>query len=262
MWARLNNDNEIAQLYTRPIAVTLDEVQYPASIFSLWTASELSTQLNIWSISMTNSPEDQSWYDVSSPTYTVMKLEDGTVTGINGTYTNTLKPLEDVYSIPVANSDGFSDGDKIASSATYSSAAKRGTIISKGENVLNVEITKGTWGNGNTVRGFNFGGNALSPAVSSTITNDAIPFTLHSRSKKWNMIQEVKDIQGSKLQSHDWYYIRKTDTGTAVPADIQTYRDAVRSKATDHENAITAAADLAALQTTDVNSGWPEEPTT
>ena len=261
MWARLNDNNEIAQLYTRPIGITIDGVQYPASIFSLWTTSELSTQLNIWSISMTNSAEDQSWYDVSTPEYTVLELEDGTVTGVNGTYTNTPKPLEDVYAIPVIDSDGFSTGDKIASSTTYSSAAKKGTIISKGENVLNVEITKGTWGNGNTVRGFNFGGNALSPAVSTTITNDAIPFAIHSRSKKWNMIQEVKDIQGSKLQSHDWYYIRKTDTGTAVPADIQTYRNAVRSKATDHENAITAAADLAALQTTDVTSGWPEEPT-
>ena len=152
MWARLNDDNEIAQLYTRPIAVTLDGVQYPASIFSLWRALELSTQLNIWSISMTNSPEDQTWYDVSTPEYTVMKQEDGTVTSVNGTYTNTPKPLEDIYSIPVVNSDGFSVGDKIASSATYSSAAKQGTIISKGENVLSVEITKGTWTNGNTVR--------------------------------------------------------------------------------------------------------------
>ena len=259
MWARLNNDNEIAQLYTRPIAITLDAVQYPASIFSLWTASELSTQLNIWSISMTNSPEDQSWYDVSAPVYTVMKLEDGTVTSVNGTYTNTQKPLEDIHSIPVANSDGFSDGDKIASSATYSSAAKQGTIISKSENVLNVEIIKGTWGNGNTVRGFNSDGTALSPAVSSTITNDAIPFTLYSRSKKWNMIQEVKDIQGSKLQSHDWYYIRKYDNGTAIPANIQSYRDAVRMKATELENSIAAASDAVTLQV--LNFDWPEEPT-
>ena len=262
MWARLNNDNEISQLYTRPIAITLDGVQYPASIFSLWSVSELSTQLNIWSISMTNSAEDQSWYDVSAPEYTVIKSADGTVERVVGTYTNTLKPLEDVYAIPVLDSDGFSVGDKIASSATYSSAAKRGTIISKGENVLNVEITKGTWGNGNNVKGIKPDGTgALSPAVSTTITNDAIPFALHSRSKKWNMIQEVKDIQGSKLQPHDWYYIRKTDTGTAVPADIQTYRNAVRSKATDYENAITAAADEAALRTCNINTGWPEEPT-
>ena len=256
MWARLNNDNEIAQLYTRPIGITLDGVQYPASIFSLWTAGELKA-LNIWPITMSNSPENQSWYDVSIPDYAVTKDGDDNVTDVTGTYTNTPKPIEDVYAIPVADSDGFSDGDKVASSATYSSAAKQGTIISKGENVLNVEITKGTWTSGNTVRGFNSGGTALSPAVSSTISGD---LTLHSRSKKWNIIQEVKDIQGSKLQSSDWYYTRKADAGTAVPSAIQTYRDSVRSNATAIETSITAAADMAALQAINIDDGWPEDP--
>ena len=255
MWARLNNDNEIAQLYTRPIAVTLDAVQYPASIFSLWNATELQT-LNIWSITMSNSAENSAWYDVSTPAYAVTKDDDDSVTAVTGTYTNTPKPIEDVYAIPVADSDGFSNGDKVASSATYSSAAKQGTIISKGENVLNVEITKGTWASGNTVRGFNSGGTALSPAVSTTISAD---LTLNSRSKKWNMIQEVKDIQGEKLHPYDWYYIRKSDAGTAVPSAVQTYRDSVRSNATAIETSITAATDMAALQAIDIGSGWPEE---
>ena len=257
MWARLNDNNEIAQLYTRPIAITLDAVQYPASIFSLWTASELKA-LKIWSVTMTNSPENQTWYDISSPTYAVTKDSDDEVTGVTATYTNTAKPIEDVYAIPVADSDGFSDGDKIASSATYSSAAKQGTIISKEDNVLNVEITKGTWASGNTVRGIKPDGTgALSPAVSTTISDD---LTLHSRGRKWNMIQEVKDIQGSKLQSHDWYYIRKDDAGTAVPSAIQTYRNSVRTKASDIETSITAAADIAALQAINTGGGWPEDP--
>ena len=42
-----------------------------------------------------------------------LKIDDN-VTGVTGTYTNTEKPLKDVYTIPVASSDGFSDGDKIA----------------------------------------------------------------------------------------------------------------------------------------------------
>ena len=256
MWARLNNDNEIAQLYTRPIAVTLDDVQYPASIFSLWNASELQA-LNIWSITMSNSPEDSAWYDVSTPAYAVTKDDDDNVTAVTGTYTNTEKPLKDVYTISVADSDGFSDGDKVASSATYSSAAKQGTIVSKGENVLNVEITKGTWASGNTVRGFNSGGTALSPAVSSTISGD---LTLHSRSRKWNMIQEVKDLQGSKLHPHDWYYVRKSDAGTTVPSAVQSYRDLVRTKATDIETSITAAVDMAALQAINISGDWPEDP--
>ena len=95
MWARLNNDNEIAQLYTRPIAVTLDAVQYPASIFSLWNATELLT-LNIWSITMSNSAENSAWYDVSTPAYAVTKDDDDSVTAVTGTYTNTPKPIEDV----------------------------------------------------------------------------------------------------------------------------------------------------------------------
>ena len=254
MWARLNNDNEISQLYTRPIAITLDGVQYPASIFTLWSATDLKG-LKIWTVDFTNSSEDKAWYDVSQPDYTVLVDGAGLVRVVNATYTNTPKPIEDIYAIPVVNSDGFVTGGKIASSATYNSAAKQGTIISKGENVLNVEITKGTWGNGNTVRGFNFGGNALSPAVSSTISGS---LTLHSRSKKWNMIQEVKDIQGSKLQPHDWYYIRKMDTEVSVPADIQTYRNAVRSKATELENSIAAASDVATLQA--LSYDWPDEP--
>ena len=256
MWARLNDSDTIAQLYTRPIGITLDGVQYPASIFSVWTAGELKA-LKIWSVTMTNSPENQSWYDASGPTYAVTKDDDDNVTGVTGTYTNLPKPIEDVYAIPVADSDGFSDGDKVASSATYSSAAKQGTIISKGDNVLNVEITKGTWASGNTVRGFNSGGTALSPAVSSTISGD---LTLHARGRKWNMIQEVKDIQGGKLHPHDWYYVRKTDAGTAVPSAVQTYRNSVRTKATDIETSITAAADIATLQAIDIGNGWPEDP--
>ena len=258
MWARLNNDNEIAQLYTRPIGITLDGVQYPASIFSLWTTSELKA-LKIWSINMTNSPKDSSWYDVSQPDYAGIKNDDDEVTGVTGTYTNTPKPLEDVYSIPVTNSDGFSNGDKIASSATYSSAAKQGTIISKGDNVLNVEITKGTWAKGNTVRGIKPDGTgALSPAVSTTISGSP---TVHSRGKKWNRIQEVKDIQGSKLEPYDWYVIRKADADTAIPSAVKTYRDGVRTKAAAHESSITATTSLDDLIAVDIGSGWPDEPT-
>ena len=91
-----------------------------------------------------------------------------------------------------------------------------------------------------------------------TIKDDLI---LHSRSKKWSMIQEVKDIQGNKLQTYDWYYIRKTDIGTAVPADIQSYRDNVRSHATSQESNISSATSMANLQEMNLNSGWPEEPT-
>ena len=191
MWARLNDNDTIAQLYMRPVGITLNGVQYPASIFSLWSASELQA-LKIWSVTMTNSPSDQKYYNNSGPVYAVTKDGDD-VTGVTGTYTSTERPLKDVYTIPVASSDGFSDGDKIASSATYSSAGKTGNIISKEAGKLHVEVTKGNWANGNTVRGINPDGTgALSPSVSTTISGS---LSLHSRGLQWSKNQEVKDIR-------------------------------------------------------------------
>ena len=45
----------------------------------------------------------------------------------------------------------------------------------------------------------------------------------------------------------DWAVIRNADTGDAIPANIATYRAAIRSKATEMETAITAAADTDAI---------------
>ena len=94
MWARLNDNDTIAQLYMRPVGITLDGVQYPASIFSLWSSAELKA-LKIWSVTMTNQPSDSKYHNVSGPEYAVTKDGD-TVTGVTGTYTSTEKPLKDV----------------------------------------------------------------------------------------------------------------------------------------------------------------------
>ena len=61
-----------------------------------------------------------------------------------------------------------------------------------------------------------------------------------TRGLKHNAIQKVKQQQGSFLTSTDWYIIRKADNGTAIPSNIQTWRDAIRTDATRIENAITA----------------------
>jgi hypothetical protein len=92
---------------------------------------------------------------------------------------------------------------------------------------------------------------------------------LVTRGVKWNLKQEVKAQQGSLLAQTDWVVIRKTDKGTAIPSNIQTYRDAIRTKATAMENAIDGAANtdaVAALFVTRDKDGnksgilydWPE----
>ena len=257
MWARLNSDGEIIQSWTRPAPANINGVIHKAAIFNLWDADQLRA-VDIWTVTMTNSQADSTWNFTSSPVLAVTKDGD-TVTGVTGTYTSTLRPLKDVYSITVASTDGFSVGDKVAASGTYSSAAKQGTIISISPldaEVLNVEITKGTWANGDTVKGFNSSGTALSPAVSTTISAD---LTLQSRGKQWDVTQSVKQSQESRLKQYDWYYIRKADNGTAVPSAIQTYRDEVRTEAARLETAIAATTTIAELQAVDLSDGWPED---
>ena len=70
-------------------------------------------------------------------------------------------------------------------------------------------------------------------------------------SKVWgvrsNLIAEVKQQQASLLAQTDWAIVRKADTGTAIPAAIQSWRDAIRSKATEMETAIANAPNTDAV---------------
>jgi len=63
------------------------------------------------------------------------------------------------------------------------------------------------------------------------------------------LIRNLKSQAATELQNTDWYVIRKTDAGTAIPSSITTHRAAVRTKAASMETAITNAADTPALET-------------
>jgi hypothetical protein len=64
---------------------------------------------------------------------------------------------------------------------------------------------------------------------------------------KHNAIQKVKTQQAGFLLQTDWYIIRKADVGTAIPSNIQTWRNAIRTDATAIETAITNATDMNAF---------------
>ena len=68
-----------------------------------------------------------------------------------------------------------------------------------------------------------------------------------TRGLKYNAIQKVKAQQAGYLSETDWYIIRKADAGTAIPSNIQTWRNAIRTDATEIETAITNAADMDAF---------------
>tara|TARA_B100000925_G_scaffold113262_1_gene83842 strand:+ start:739 stop:1281 length:543 start_codon:yes stop_codon:yes gene_type:complete len=60
---------------------------------------------------------------------------------------------------------------------------------------------------------------------------------------------QEKATAGSLLAKYDWYVIRKTEKGTAIPSAIQTFRDGVRTACDMREKEIDACSDTAALVT-------------
>ena len=67
---------------------------------------------------------------------------------------------------------------------------------------------------------------------------------------KSNHVARIKSQAASLLQSTDWYIIRNAESGASIPANISTYRAAVRTKSNDMEaliNAVSSVEQLAAL---------------
>ena len=58
---------------------------------------------------------------------------------------------------------------------------------------------------------------------------------------------QEKITAGTLLARYDWYVVRKTEKGTAIPTAITTYRDAVRTACDTREKEIDACSDTAAL---------------
>jgi predicted phage tail protein len=69
-------------------------------------------------------------------------------------------------------------------------------------------------------------------------------------------IAQVKQTAGSLLAATDWYVVRKSDIGTDVPADVTTYRAAVRAEADRAEAAILAATSIDELIA--AKAEWPK----
>ena len=64
---------------------------------------------------------------------------------------------------------------------------------------------------------------------------------------KSQLKQAVDTQQGSLLAQTDWAVVRKADKGTAIPSNIQTWRDAIRTKGDAMVSAINGAANTNAV---------------
>ena len=56
-----------------------------------------------------------------------------------------------------------------------------------------------------------------------------------------------KAIANSMLSKYDWYVTRKAEKNTAIPTEISSYRDAVRTACNSRETEITNCGDTSAL---------------
>ena len=80
MWALLNSDNTLNKILTRPKALTIGDVNYPANIFSMWTLAEREA-LGIADILQDNTNiKDENYYINTVVTSTVQT--DVTINGI------------------------------------------------------------------------------------------------------------------------------------------------------------------------------------
>lgn len=86
--------------------------------------------------------------------------------------------------------------------------------------------------------------------------------TVKAEGLKTQLIKNLKNEVSNNLAKTDWYVTRKSEKSTAIPSNISTHRDAVRTKQAEMETAITNAADTAALETlyTYVNTGTEANP--
>ena len=64
---------------------------------------------------------------------------------------------------------------------------------------------------------------------------------------KSSLKEAVNRQQGSLLDQTDWYMIRKVDNDMAIPSNIQTWRDAIRTKGDAMKSAIDGAANTDAI---------------
>jgi hypothetical protein len=93
-------------------------------------------------------------------------------------------------------------------------------------------------------------------SASETFTKDVSDRTwvLTLAELKEQQINNFKHSTGIKLQETDWYVIRNQETGTAIPADITSARQALRDQSEVVENEINALTTKKAVMSYDLPS--------
>ena len=178
-------DGSISKYINHPKPLVIGDVQYPARIFSVWTASELAA-IGIIEVTFDDSKKkDEKYYINTNQTYTY-DADAGTVTAAYGNAT------------PKAHADT-------------------------------------TWSQQDSDDG--------------DLPSDKSVGDLKAEGLKTILIRTVKSQAEGLLNETDWYVTRKSEKSTAIPSNITTWRNGIRSQQTAMETSITNASDTPALET-------------
>jgi len=178
-------DGSISKIINHPKPLVIGDVQYPARIFSVWTASELAA-IGIYEITFDDSnKKDETYYINTNQTYTY-DADAGTVT------------------------------------AAYGNATAKAHADT---NWTQAQIDDG-----------------LAPTGADTDT-------VAVRGLKYNFIKNIKQQAEGLLNQTDWYITRKAEKNTAIPDNVTTWRNGIRTKQAAMETLITNASNTAAIET-------------
>jgi len=178
MFALVEN-NQFVKTVSSSKGIELNGVQYPKTIFTLWTEAERNA-IGLYEINVNSeNKKDEAYYINTDITYS---FNNGIVTGSYGT--PTAKPLNNVL---------FVEGDEIPSDKAVGDIKQYGL--------------------------------------------------------KEQKISVIKQQAAGLLAPTDWHVVKATEVAAySVPADISTYRAAVRTASNNMETIINAAADVDALK--------------
>ena len=178
MFALVEN-NQFVKTVSSSKGIELNGIQYPKTIFTLWTESERNV-IGLYEINVNSeNKKDEAYYINTNITYS---FNNGIVTGSYGA--PTAKPLNNVL---------FVEGDEIPSDKAVGDIKQYGL--------------------------------------------------------KEQKISVIKQQAAGLLAPTDWHVVKAAEVvAYSVPADISTYRAAVRTASNDMEAKINAAADVDALK--------------
>ena len=109
MWATIESDT-INKILTRPKALTIGDVNYPANIFSMWSKCGTRSTKGIYAVVVDNTNFKKEEYYIN--TNQTFAFADGTVTASYGTA--TAKAIADTLWTAQDETDGFGTEGEVA----------------------------------------------------------------------------------------------------------------------------------------------------